>query len=51
MRRERRGLRSCSKRSRARGKSSGDFQKVSAFHDISSSCLASDAKESLIASR
>ena len=35
MRHQRRGLRTCSKRGRAGGKSSGDLQKVSAFHDIS----------------
>jgi hypothetical protein len=36
MRRKRRGLRSCGQRSSARGKSKGEFQKVAAFHDISS---------------
>jgi hypothetical protein len=51
MRHKRRGLRTCSERSRARGKANGEFQKVAAFHDISLSCLASDAKESLIAAR
>jgi hypothetical protein len=29
-------LRACSKRCRARNKSKGEFQKVAAFHDISS---------------
>jgi hypothetical protein len=34
MRRKRRGLRARGERGRARGKSNGEFQKVSAFHDI-----------------
>jgi hypothetical protein len=36
-RHQRRGLRARCKRDAARGKSKGEFQKVSAFHDISSS--------------
>jgi hypothetical protein len=39
MRRKRRGLRARGERGRARGKSNGKFQKVSAFHDISSVVL------------
>jgi hypothetical protein len=35
-RRQRRGLRARSKRGSARGYSKGEFQKVAAFHDISS---------------
>ena len=34
MRRKRRGLRARGERGGARGKSNGEFQKVSAFHDI-----------------
>ncbi len=34
--RQRRSLRTCGKRGSARGKSKGEFQKVTAFHDISS---------------
>src|SRR6266851_2630118 len=36
MRRKRRGLRARGKCGSARGKSKGEFQKVAAFHDISS---------------
>ena len=44
MRRKRRGLRTCRQRGSARGYSNGEFQKVTAFHDISpSSCMTSDA--------
>jgi hypothetical protein len=51
MRRKRCGLRSRGQRGGARGKSKCEFQKVTAFHDISSSCMARDAGEILIASR
>src|ERR1700687_50747 len=34
MRRKRRGLRTCSERCGAGGNSKGEFQKVTAFHDI-----------------
>jgi hypothetical protein len=34
MRRQRRGLRARGERSRARGKSKGEFQKMAAFHDV-----------------
>jgi hypothetical protein len=48
MRRQRRGLRARCKRGGSGRKSSGEFQKVAAFHDISllvlgAWCLASDA--------
>ena len=38
-RHQRRGLRARCKRDAARGKSKGEFQKVAAFHDISSPCV------------
>jgi hypothetical protein len=44
MRRQRRGLRARDERSGSGRKSSGEFQKVAAFHDISLFfCLVSDA--------
>jgi hypothetical protein len=51
VRRKWRCLRSRGQRDSARGKSSGKFQKVAAFHDIFSSSMARDAEEILIASR
>jgi hypothetical protein len=51
MRRKRCGLRSRGQRGGARGKSKSEFQKVTAFHDISSSCMARDAGKILIAPR
>lgn len=44
-------LRAGGQRSGAGGKSNSEFQKVAAFHVISSWCMASDAEEILIASR
>ena len=35
LRQQRRGLRAGGQRSRARGKSKGEFQKMAAFHDVS----------------
>ena len=46
-----RGPRARGQRGRARGKSKSELQKMAAFHDISLSVRASDARESLIASR
>ena len=51
MRRKRCSLRSRGQRGSAGGKSNGEFQKVAAFHVISSWCMANDAGEILIASR
>src|SRR5450755_3676012 len=48
MRRKRCCLRSRGQCGGARGKSNGNFQKVAAFHDVSSWCMASDAGEILI---
>ena len=42
LRRQRRGLCACCQRGRAGGKSNGEFQKVTAFHDISLSLLVHD---------
>jgi hypothetical protein len=44
MRRQRCGLHARGQRGGACGKSKGDFQKMAAFHDISLSWMASDAK-------
>ena len=44
-------LRANSQRSGAGGKSNGEFQKVAAFHVISSRYMASDAGGILVASR
>jgi hypothetical protein len=44
-------LRANSQRGCAGGKSNSKFQKVAAFHVISSWCMANDAEEILIASR
>lgn len=52
MRRQRRGLRARGQRGGSGGKSNGELQKVTAFHDISLFvAMASDAGESLNASR
>jgi hypothetical protein len=51
MRRKWCGLRAHCQRGGAGGKSSSEFQKVAAFHDISSWCMASDAGQILVASR
>jgi hypothetical protein len=48
-RHQRRGLRACSKRDAARGKSKGEFQKVAAFHHISSSVCCVREREFRVA--
>jgi hypothetical protein len=50
-RRQRRGLRARSNCCSARGKSKGEFQKVTAFHDFSSFAVVADESGSFAASR